>query len=202
MGSQDDRIARYRAELEAAEAELQREKAEQEAVDSGAEATAAGERGSRRLRDLGFLVGVLTLSLLLVGVSMTLTGMAGHDIGDARRTGSATVTSCERRGPVTNRGFGFHERCAVTIRWDDGTATRLVDDGTFRSADIAHEVRVGYLGTRKYALELAREDTPYRPWFTWVGVLAGLIAAVPGILAVMMLHAYVRAALRGRRSAG
>ncbi|MFC4065240.1 DUF6346 domain-containing protein [Actinoplanes subglobosus] len=100
---------------------------------------------------------------------------------------------------MTNRGFGYRERCTVTIRWDDGTDTEVIDDGTFAPADIGRDVRVGYLGTYKYTLKLAREDTPYRPWFTWIGVLVGLTAAVPGILAIMMLHAFVRAALRGRR---
>jgi hypothetical protein len=203
VGSHDDRIARYRAQFEAAEAELEREEADHGATASGNEPAGDGRPRGNPLRDVAFLTGIIVLSLLLIGVSTTLTGMAGRDFGDAERTGSAAVGSCDRRGPVTSRGFGYRDRCTVTVRWDDGTTTRLTDDGTFTSADIGRQVRVGYLGTRKYALELAREDTPYRPWFTWIGVLIGLTAAVPGILAIMILHAWARHALRiRRRSAG
>jgi hypothetical protein len=121
-------------------------------------------------------------------------------------------------GPVRTRGEGSCQRIRKTCSptgsgasssrprppWNwAGAWNRLTDDGTFTSADIGRQVRVGYLGTRKYTLELAHEDTPHRPWFTWIGVLIGLTAVVPGILAIMILHAWVRHALRfRRRSAG
>ncbi|GIE74163.1 hypothetical protein Aph02nite_01130 [Actinoplanes philippinensis] len=199
MGSHEDRIARHRAKFEAVEAELAQERAEHEGPVSGDGSAAGDRRRPSRLRDTAFLAGIVVLSLLLVGVSTTLIGMAGRDFRDAQRTGSATVESCDRRGPVTNRGLGYRERCTVTIGWDDGTATRLTDDGTFTSSDIGSPVRVGYLGTHRYTLELAREDTPHRPWFTWIGGLVGLIAVVPGIFSIMLLHAYVRSVFRIRR---
>ena len=37
--------------------------------------------------------------------AMTIGRFTGHDFADARRTGTATVERCERRGPVGFNGF-------------------------------------------------------------------------------------------------
>lgn len=193
MDSHNERMARYRAKFEEDEARLQRALAEPGAT-SSKKSTFTGH-----LREIALIVAALAVSLVLVGGSMSIIGLGGRDFGDAQRIGLASVGYCGEHGPVTNRGFGYWERCTVTIRWDDGTTTRAVDDGTFTSADIDQEVTVGYLGTRRHSLQLARADTAYRPWFTWIGVGIGLIAAVPGIFAVMALQAYVGGIFRDRK---
>jgi uncharacterized membrane protein YcjF (UPF0283 family) len=105
------------------------------------------------------LAGIALLAAGLIGAGVTLVRMAGFDYGDARRTGQANVKRCTEQGPVTNMGFGYWHRL----------------------------VRVADVGEHRYSLEIAREDTPARPWLTWIGALVFLISVPPGLLAMAML---------------
>ncbi|SER96684.1 hypothetical protein SAMN05216188_118131 [Lentzea xinjiangensis] len=44
---------------------------------------------------------------------------------DARRVGTATVTSCAEHGPIGRWGIGTSHECTADVRWDDGTTERL-----------------------------------------------------------------------------
>ncbi|MBO3737895.1 DUF6346 domain-containing protein [Actinoplanes flavus] len=174
------------------EAEAERELAEWEAADSDPATTVVDRRKGGALRTTALLTGIVLVSLMLVGTGITFVRLAGRDFGDAERVGWATVGSCTEHGPITNQGFGYWDSCRVTIRWDDGTATRLINDGDFTATDVGRQVRVGYLGTEKYRVKLAREDTPARPWLTWIGVAVGIIGGLPlliiGIMISLLLH--------------
>ncbi|MEU7905929.1 DUF6346 domain-containing protein [Actinoplanes sp. NPDC049118] len=124
--------------------------------------------------------------------SITFIRMAGRDYADAERTGRAVVDACDRHGPITNKGFGYWERCTVTITWDDGTVNRLNADAVFTSADVGAEIRVGDLGAYRTGKTLAREDTPSRPWLTWIGFAVGFIGVIPGLIAVLITRELLR----------
>jgi hypothetical protein len=178
VDSRKDPLASYRARIDAMKAQLERDRAEADAVRPNPAPT-AGKREGGRLLSLAVLAGVALLSLGLVGAGITLTNLAGHDFDKARVAGWATVRDCEQRGPVTNRGFGYWDSCRVLIRWDDGRTDSVLSNGMFSPADTGRDVRVGYLGESNSDLDLAREGTPARPWLRWIGVSVGLVGGLP-----------------------
>lgn len=192
MDSHQERMAKRAAERAALEAELDREDAERKAAATDPAAAVVSRREGSALRSAAFLVGIILLATALFGTSITLTRLAGKDYGDAKRTGHAAVDSCTEHGPITNRGFGYWERCSVTIRWDDGTVTPLIADAVFTSADIGADVRVGDLGEYRTSKKLAREDTPQRPWLIWIGFVVGFLGVIPGFLAVLIIRELLR----------
>ncbi|OJF11463.1 DUF6346 domain-containing protein [Couchioplanes caeruleus] len=192
MDSHDERLAKRAAEREALEAELDREDAERAAAAADPAAAVVSRREGSATRSAAFLIGIVLLTLVLIGASITLVRMAGRDYADAKRTGQAAVDTCTKQGPITNRGFGYWEQCTVTITWDDGTIARLNSDAVFTSADIGADVRVGDLGEYKTSKKLAREDTPPRPWLTWIGLFVGFLAVLPGIVAVLIIRELLR----------
>jgi hypothetical protein len=68
----------------------------------------------------------------------------------------------------------------------------VFSDGLFTSADIGREVRVGHLGKRGYSMELARQDTPERPWLRWLGVAVGLVGGLPLLLPGFLISLALR----------
>ncbi|GGN97064.1 hypothetical protein GCM10010112_88890 [Actinoplanes lobatus] len=186
MDPHDDPMAKYRAKAAEMRAALDREMAEDEA--KGAAMSAVSEHRGGTLRLVAAMAGIAVLSLAIVGFGITLVGMSHHDFDDAHGTGWAVVEACDRHGPVTNQGFGYWDSCRFTVRWDDGTADDdLVSDGLFASADIGRDVRVGYLDRSADSMELAREDTPPRPWFKWIGVVVGIIGGLPLLVIGIMI---------------
>lgn len=191
MDSRKDPLAKYRARIDAMKAELERDRAEADAVGPDP-ASAVSERRGGGFLSLAVLAGVAVLSLGLVGVGITLTNMAGHDFGKARVVGWATVRGCEERGPVTNRGFGYWDSCRVLIRWEDGRTDSILSNGMFGSADIGRDVRVGYLGEHDGDLDLAREGAPPRSWLRWIGVFVALVGGLPLMFAAFLVSLVVR----------
>lgn len=192
MDSHQERMAKRAAERAALEAELDREDAEREAAATDPGAAVVSRHAGNAVRSAAFLVGIVLLAAVLIGTSITLIRLAGGDYADAHRTGRAAVDACTRHGPVSNRGFGYWQRCTAAITWDDGTTTRLTADAVFTSADIGVEVRVGDLGEYRTSKELAREDTPSRPWLTWIGFVVGFLGVVPGLIAVIIIRELLR----------
>lgn len=188
MDSHEDRMAKRAAEREALEAELDREIAESKAPT----AAVVSHREGSTTRSAAFLAGIVLLTVALIGTSITLIRLAGRDYADAERTGRAAVGACTTHGPVTNRGFGYWERCTATITWDDGTVTRLNADAVFTSADIGSDIRVGDLGEYRTSKKLAREDTSPRPWLTWIGFVVGFLGVLPGLVAVLIIRELLR----------
>ncbi|MEU4693723.1 DUF6346 domain-containing protein [Actinoplanes sp. NPDC023714] len=189
MESHDERLARRAAERAEIERQLDREEAEAQAS-----AAIPRQRGGK-LRSAAAFIVIVLVAATLISLCVTLIRLAGYDFADASRTGQATATYCTKHGPVTNRGFGYWHRCVATIRWDDGGTDRLVTDEVFTPADIGEAVRIGDVGEHRGRRELAREDTPVRPWFTWIGVLVGIVALIPTFFVAMIL----RESLRFRR---
>jgi len=188
--SPDDRIAERRAQLRAHEQQLDRESAARAAAGPGPQPQE--RRGGGTVRSVLVFTGILLLAAGLLGVAVTLNRFAGKDIGDAKLLGRAAVTSCTRHGPVTNKGFGYWQRCAATITWDDGKVSRLSVDAVFTSADIGTEVRVGDLGDYRTSKQLARADVERRGWLAWIGYAAGALAFIPGLILVLLARELLR----------
>ena len=176
-------MAKYRARLQKIQAELHREKPEP----GGAATSPAGAARFSAPRTAAFFVLSALLTVVLTGTGFTITRMAGDDFDDARRAGWASVNYCREHGPVSMRGFGYWHRCSVTVRWDDGDLQSLTSDGSFTSAEVDQNIRVGDLGRHRTRTIIAREDTPARPWFAWIGVPISLAAIMPGFFAFLIV---------------
>ncbi|BFU47662.1 DUF6346 domain-containing protein [Krasilnikovia sp. MM14-A1004] len=144
------------------------------------------------LRFAVFLIVVLGLATGLLGVAVTLSRLAGDDIADARRLGSATVKFCERSGPVTNKGFGYWDSCTVTVSWEGGDVERLTVGAVFTLDDVGRQVRVGDLGNHRTSRQLVRADAPYRPWLRWIGYAVGIVAFVPTLVGTLIVQELLR----------
>jgi hypothetical protein len=192
MEPPDDRIARRLEEIRAQEAALEAEAAQHSAVDDDPGAAVVDRRKGGGVRSAVFLIAVVLMAAGLFGLAVTLTRFAGNDFADAKRVGQASVTSCVKRGPITNKGFGYWESCTATITWDGGDTSRITTGAVFTSADIGAEVRVGDLGNYRTSKELVREDTSHRPWLAWIGYAVGLIALAPTLIAVLALRELFR----------
>jgi hypothetical protein len=192
MDSHDERMARRAAERQAQEAQLDREEAERRAAATDPASTVVRRREGSAGRSAAFLAGLVLLAAVLLGSSVTLLRLAGRDFADAQRAGQAAVDSCNRHGPITNRGFGYWDRCTATITWDDGTVDRVTTDAVFTPADIGTPVRVGDLGEYRTSKQLAREDTPPRPWLAWIGYAVGFLGVLPGLIAVLIIRELLR----------
>jgi hypothetical protein len=190
--SQDDRIAKRLAEIQQQDEALRRESAERRAAapDPGAGVVARQPGGA--MRSAGFLISVVLLAAGMLGVAVTFTRLAGKDIADAKRTGQAAVTSCDQRGPVSNRGFGYWDSCVATITWDDGQVSRATVGGVFTKADVGNTVRVGDLGRYRTGDQLARADLTPRPWLAWLGYLIAVLAFLPAIIAIFLIRELLR----------
>ena len=192
-----DRIAKRRAEIAEQRAALDREDAERRAADDDLAAAVVDRRRGGAVRSATFLVLVVVAAAGLIGLAVTLTRLAGTDFGDAKRLGTAQVTSCIRHGPITNKGFGYWDSCTATVTWDDGSAARTTVGAVFTSADIGSEVRVGDAGTYRSSQQLVRADAPHRPWLAWIGYAVGVVAFLPSLVAVLSIRELLR--FRSRR---
>ncbi|MBL7258192.1 DUF6346 domain-containing protein [Paractinoplanes lichenicola] len=190
MTSQDDRYARRLAEIRAQEAALDAEDAQRAAAaaDQDAHQVVQRRRGGK-LRDFLILAGVLVAGFALIGVGITLSRLAGHSMDDTTRAGQATVTSCNRHGPITNKGYGYWESCATTIKWADGQQVRETIGAVFSSADIGKTIEVGDSGRYRQSQNLARADVEARPWLRWVGWVPVVIGGIPLVLFGIALSA-------------
>lgn len=192
MAPRDDRIAKRLAKVRAELAELDHEAATKADAEPQVIARREGKSLRSALWSAVFFVGLVVLAAGLMGVAVTLSRFAGEDFGDAQRTGQATVTRCAKHGPITNRGFGHWERCDARIRWDDGEVSDHTVDRVFTSADIGKQVRVGDIGNYRQSKDLARADSPHRPWLRWIGYVVGAVALVPTLVVVLLLREMLR----------
>jgi hypothetical protein len=192
-----DRTAKRRAEISEQLSALDREDDERLAADADPAAAVVDRRGGSAVRDAVFLVLLVVVAAALLGVGVTFNRLAGDDV--AKRQGQAEVTSCVRQGPISNKGFGYWHRCTATITWDDGSINRVTVGAVFTPSDIGTPVRVGDLGTYRTSTELARVGAPHRPWLAWIGVVVGIIAFIPALVATLIIRELLR--FRRRRSA-
>lgn len=187
-----DRIAKRRAEIAEQLSALDREDAERRTTETDPTEAVVDRRSGGPVQDAVFLVLVIIVAAGLFGVAVTLSRLAGDDFTDAKKQGTAQVTSCARRGPISNKGFGFWHRCTATIIWDDGSTNRVTVGSVFKPSDIGTQVRVGDLGNYRSSTQLVRDGAPHRPWLTWIGVAVGVIALVPALVATLIIRALLR----------
>jgi Family of unknown function (DUF6346) len=198
------RIAKIREDLAERERELDRRQRRRQRAAAEREVRDRKTRAPQRARHTAlwyvFLVGILALAFGLGGVAITLNRLAGEDMADARREGVAKVSSCSKRGPIDSKGFGYWESCEAEIVWDDGEVERWVFPVVFNSSDVGTAVRVGDLGRSRSGRELARADEDRRSWLAWISYGLGVIAVIPGLLAVIFLQESLRS--RKKKQAG
>lgn len=185
MAHLNDDDAKYFAERMEKIREMERELDREDAERVASASSSSGKGESFRF----FLVvfGLLSLGIGALGVSVTLSRLAGGDMADAQRRGKATVSYCVKDGPVTNKGFGYWETCTAKVVWDGGVSDRLTVGAVFTSADIGKTIEVGDLGIYRGDQQMARADVAARPWLKWIGYGIAAVGGVPGLLGVLML---------------
>ncbi|MEV4343535.1 DUF6346 domain-containing protein [Actinoplanes sp. NPDC049596] len=147
-------------------------------------------RRSKWLTNLIGIVILLAVSFGLIGTALTISRFTGHDFADARRTGTATVQECERRGPITLDGFGYYNQCTVTIAWTSGPSSRVLIDkpGFFKGEKPGDTFQVGEHPGSRGSIGYSRPELPDRGWVTAIGIALWIIGVLP-LLAVLV---YVR----------
>jgi len=99
------------------------------------------------------LVLVTLAGWLVFNAGTTIGRHTGGDYGDAAFGGTATVESCERRGPLTLfQGIGFYDACYVWVEWDrkgrgekyDSERVLVEEAGFFRGERPGDTFRIGY----------------------------------------------------------
>src|SRR5689334_9910698 len=109
----------------------------------------------------GSALGVVILLLLAVVFYMgsrTVNRFTSADFDDADRRGVATVKSCERRGPITLKGFGYYDRCTVDLVWSDGEGPTIVLDkpGFMRGEKPGDTFEIGRNAGTRGSVEIGR----------------------------------------------
>jgi hypothetical protein len=141
-------------------------------------------------------VVLLGVSFLLVGTALTIGRFSGPDFGDAKQQATATIESCQLRGPLTGKGFGYYDRCTLSIVWRPGPADRVVIDkpGFIVDDRVGDTFVIGDNGHGHYS----RVELPHRAWVSWVAWAIALLGAVPLLVAAIYLRGSLRAG--GHRS--
>ncbi|MBP2338801.1 hypothetical protein JOF41_004979 [Saccharothrix coeruleofusca] len=114
------------------------------------------------------LVAFLLLPVLgyLLGATIFFTFWDRIDVGDPAKAGYVAVAeSCERRGPVSYKGFGHWYTCTAKVTQLADGVTRTMKAGFLTPEHIGREVAVET--TRRYR-EITASERPY----TW---LAGVL---------------------------
>lgn len=137
------------------------------------------------------LIGV---SFLLVGTALTISRFSGPDYGEARRTGTAAIERCTVRGPISLKGFGYHDRCTVAVTWNVGSPSRVtIDKPGFFSSD----ERVGdiiQIGENQGGY--SRPSLPERTWVYLLSWFIALLGLLPLVAAAVYLRQSFRTAIR------
>ncbi|MEE6259610.1 DUF6346 domain-containing protein [Plantactinospora sonchi] len=186
MGSDEEfreRLARRRAEIDEQLADLDRADEERaERTRELAARRAAMPRLRRWLTDTGGVLVLLVVVFLTAESAMTVAQFTGPGFDEDRRTGQATVRSCERRGPI-GEGFGYWYVCEADVVWSDGDVDRIRPHkrGFFDVSEIGSTVTIGDRGARKLP---ARADLPPRPL---VLLVASVLAMVAVLLSMLLL---------------
>ncbi|MDT4991870.1 MAG: hypothetical protein QOH97_1762 [Actinoplanes sp.] len=149
---------------------------------------------------LGVVI-LLALSFLLTGAAMTIGRFTGHDFADARRTGTATVEQCERRGPVSLKGFGYWKQCTVTIEWNGGPSSRVLigKPGFFKGDKQGDIFQIGEHTGSRGSIGYSRPELPERGWVTAIGLGLGLIGVLPAIAGFYALRESIKDLFRRHR---
>lgn len=138
-------------------------------------------------------IALLLLAFGLSGAAVSLGRFSGKDIADAKRTGAATVLSCQRRGPISAQGFGYVDTCQTEIKWEDGTLSRItVGNDFFDAEEVDKTITVGDLGTQRNRAVLARADLPPRVMLQVASYALIVLAVIAGLLGAAGLWGMIR----------
>lgn len=165
-----------------------RERADDEPPDAATPAARA--RRGKWYTDLLALALMLTASWLLISTALTIARFTGNDLGAADRRGVATVERCTRQGPVTLfHGFGWYDRCTVSIRWNAGGSSRLTmsTPGFFHGERVGDTFEIGENTGTRGRVGYSRAAVPDRSWVTVIAVVVAIIGALPllGVVAFL-----------------
>ncbi|GIF25739.1 hypothetical protein BJ973_004014 [Actinoplanes tereljensis] len=153
---------------------------------------------SKWLTNLVGIIILLALSFVLIATSMTIGRFTGHDFADARRTGTATVEQCERRGPISLDGFGYYDQCTVTIAWNNGPSSRVLIDkpGFFKGEKPGDTLQIGEHTGSRGSIGYSRPELPDRGWVTAIGIALWIIGALPLMAVLFYLREIFRDLIR------
>ena len=157
------------------------------------------ETGSWWNTALGVVV-LLVFSFVVTAAAMTIGRFTGFDFADARRTGTATVERCDRRGPVSFKGFGYWQQCTVSIAWNGGPASRVLIDkpGFFTNQKPGDTFQIGEHTGSRGSVGYARPELPDRGWVTAIGLVLWFIGFLPALAVFVVLYQAVKDRFRRR----
>jgi hypothetical protein len=143
---------------------------------------------------------LLALAAVFIMGTLTVSRFTGADFDDASRQGTATVKSCERRGPMTTKGFGYYDRCTVDIAWNDGQNLSVTIDkpGFIRGEKPGDTFEIGRNTGTRGSVSYSRPELQPQGWVVAVSIVFGGIA----LLCLAGVYIYLRAKIkdmRGRR---
>lgn len=147
------------------------------------------------------VVILLVLGLVLLATAMTLGRFTGADYNDATRQGIATVEQCQRRGPISLKGFGFYDRCTVRIVWSSGLSSRVVidDPGFIKSENPGDTFKIGQNSGSRGSTSYSRPELPDRGWLGWIGALVGFLGVLPLLGVFFYVRETIKYVVRRRR---
>jgi hypothetical protein len=189
-----ERLARIEHENDAADA-LARNRRDAEPAQTSP--VAPGRRPGRR-RGWLFIAALVLATVVLGELALTVQGWSAPDFADAKRTGTATVVSCERRGPV-GLGLGYWDRCTADITWAGGFSERRTFNrrNFFHADEVGTTVTIGEgTGARGGGVSHSRPDVPHRPLAVGLGVVLFVLAAIPGLFLLAAVALAVRDGIR------
>ncbi|MEV4351147.1 DUF6346 domain-containing protein [Actinoplanes sp. NPDC049596] len=137
---------------------------------------------------------VLVLAPLSWLASGTVGRYTGNDFGDAKTTYRAVVQSCDKRGPVTDKGgFGTYYVCRVKI--GDVDTRQISDPGFFPDDQTGRTITIGDNGSSRGVHAWSRPELPSRWYLNALVIILGLFPA----LVICLLVFVAIAAFKGRR---
>ncbi|MFI6097559.1 DUF6346 domain-containing protein [Lentzea sp. NPDC051213] len=138
------------------------------------------------MRALAFALAAVLAFLALATTIRTTDVLVGSV--DAKRVGTATVTSCTEHGPIGRLGLGTSYGCTADVRWDNGPAEQLA----FPPGQLEP-------GQRDVAVFRSNRDPGLNDSGRWF--LAGPLAAVVlGLLTLWLAFAAILSLVPGRKS--
>jgi hypothetical protein len=172
---------------------------EQPATDAGP--VVEVKRGRWWNNTLGVIV-LLALSFVLTATAMTIGRFTGHDFADARRTGTATVEQCERRGPVSLKGFGYWQQCTVSVAWNGGPSSFVLinEPGFIKGEKPGDTFKIGEHRGSRGSVGYSRPELPARGWVTAVGIILWIIGFLPALAVFFYLRESIKDVFRRRRT--
>ena len=145
---------------------------------------------------------LLALSFVLTATAMTIARFTGHDFADAGRTGTATVQTCDRRGPISLKGFGYWQRCTVSVAWNGGPSTLVLIDepGFIKGEKPGDTFQIGEHRGSRGSVGYSRPELPDRGWVTAIGIALWIVGFLPALAVFFYLRESIKDLFRRRKT--